>query len=122
MKIPENLRWKSIGKTLGSGGQGDVQLVIDKDDPDGRKYALKTLRNVGSHQALQRFQCEIDVVQRLSHPSIVPIVDYSESGIRPVAIVGGRRSLRCPFVAHGNKPLWEAFGRSEVDPINRTGG
>ena len=80
MKIPENLRWKSTGKTLGSGGQGDVQLVIDKDDPDGRKYALKTLRNVGSHQALQRFQREIEVVQRLSHPSIVPIVDYSESG------------------------------------------
>ena len=80
MKIPENLRWKSIGKTLGSGGQGDVQLVIDKDDPDGRKYAMKTLRNVGSPQALQRFQREIEVVQRLRHPSIISIVDYSESG------------------------------------------
>ena len=78
MKIPDNLRWKSTGKTLGRGGQGDVQLVTDKNDPDGRKYALKTLRNVGSPQALQRFQREIEVVQRLSHPSIVPIVDYSE--------------------------------------------
>ena len=80
MKIPDNLRWKSTGRTLGSGGQGDVQLVVDKDDLDGRKYALKTLRNVGSPQALQRFQREIEVIQRLSHPSIVPIVNYSESG------------------------------------------
>ena len=80
MKIPDNLRWKSTGRTLGSGGQGDVQLVIGKDDPDGRKYAMKTLRNVGSPQALQRFQREIEVVQRLRHPSIISIVDYSESG------------------------------------------
>ena len=80
MKIPDNLRWKSTGKTLGSGGQGDVELVIDKGDPDGLNYALKMLRNVGSPQALQRFQREIEVVQRLRHPSIIPIVDYSESG------------------------------------------
>ena len=51
MRIPESVPWRSIGKTLGSGGQGVVEIVTRKDELDGLKYALKKLRNVESCQA-----------------------------------------------------------------------
>ena len=80
MKIPEELPWRSIGKTLGSGGQGVVQLVTRKDESNGLKYALKTLRNVGSTQALERFRREISAVKKITHPAIVRVIDHSKEG------------------------------------------
>ena len=80
MKIPEELPWRSIGKTLGSGGQGVVQLVTRKDDPDCHKFALKTLHNVGSTQALERFRREISAVKKITHPAIVRVIDHSKEG------------------------------------------
>ncbi|MCY4416145.1 MAG: serine/threonine-protein kinase [Chloroflexi bacterium] len=78
MKIPDHLPWKSTGKTLGSGGQGNVELVVHKGDPNGRLYALKALRRVESPQARQRFRSEIEAVKSLTHEAIVPVVDQSE--------------------------------------------
>ena len=78
MKIPDHLPWKSTGTTLGSGGQGDVELVTRSDDRDGRQYALKALKRVGSSQARQRFRTEIEAVKSLAHKAIVPVVDQSE--------------------------------------------
>lgn len=78
MRIPEDLPWKSTGKTLGSGGQGDVELVTSKCEPDGRRYALKALKRVESSQARQRFTSEIEAVKTLRHEAIVPVVDQSE--------------------------------------------
>jgi serine/threonine protein kinase len=43
MKIPETLKWKVTGKTLGQGGQGVVHEVINKEEQNGKKYALKAL-------------------------------------------------------------------------------
>ena len=78
MRIPENVPWRSVGTTLGSGGQGVVELVTRKDDPEGPQYALKALRNIGSQQAQERFRREIEVAKNLTHPAIVPVVDQSE--------------------------------------------
>ena len=80
MKIPEEVPWRSTGKTLGSGGQGEVQLVTRREDPDGTKYALKALRNVGSTQALERFRREIGAVKKITHPAIVRVIGHSEEG------------------------------------------
>ena len=80
MKIPENVPWRSIGKTLGSGGQGVVELVTRLHEPDGPYYALKGLRNVGSSQAQDRFRREINVVKGMTHPAIVKVVDQSNEG------------------------------------------
>ena len=77
MAIPEHVPWRATGQTLGSGGQGQVHLVIKKDEPDGREFALKELRNTASSQARLRFQREIEAVKSLDHPSIVRIVDHS---------------------------------------------
>ena len=78
MKIPEHVVWASTGVTLGRGGQGEVQVVRHRDQPNGPKYALKVLRNTSSSQARQRFRREIEVVERLDAPFIVKVVDYSE--------------------------------------------
>ena len=78
MRIPEQVAWQSTGITLGRGGQGEVQLVRHRDQPEGPKYALKILRNTSSSQARQRFRREIEVVKRLKAPAIVQVFDYSD--------------------------------------------
>lgn len=80
MKIPKSLRWKSTGQTLGQGGQGVVHLVTEDEQENGIQFALKTLRNTKSQQALERFYREIDAVRQLDHPSIAKIVDHSGPG------------------------------------------
>lgn len=78
MKIPEHVPWQSTGTTLGSGGQGVVQLVTKSDQTNGRMYALKHLRNAGSNQARDRFRREIEVVKQIDAPSIVRVFDHSK--------------------------------------------
>lgn len=80
MRIPSDLPWKSVGNTLGGGGQGQVHLVTNKNEPDGPLYALKELRNTDSLQARTRFRQEIEVVKNLDHPAIIRIFDHSEEG------------------------------------------
>ena len=80
MKIPDTVPWRSVGKTLGKGGQGQVELVTTRDDPNAPMFALKTLRNVGSKQAQDRFRREINVVKKMTHPSIVRVIDQSNEG------------------------------------------
>ena len=77
MRIPKDIRWQSTGLTLGSGGQGEVQLVCKRNQREGPKYALKILRNTGSNQARERFRREIEVVKRLRAPAIVRVIDHS---------------------------------------------
>ena len=78
MRIPEQVAWQSTGITLGRGGQGEVQLVRHRDQPEGPKYALKILRNTSSSQARRRFRREIEVVKCLKAPAIAQVFDYSD--------------------------------------------
>lgn len=79
MAIPEHVPWRATGRTLGSGGQGQVELVTHKDSPQGQKFALKVLKYAASPQARKRFQREIEAAKSISHPSIVRIIDHSEA-------------------------------------------
>ena len=58
-------------------GQGEVQLVYKRDEAEGPKYALKTLRNTGSIQARERFRREIEVVKQLEAPAIIRVIAHS---------------------------------------------
>ena len=78
MRIPKNLPWQATGTTLGSGGQGEVQIVTRKDELEGPEYALKALRNAGSLQARQRFRREIEAIKNLTSSVIVRVIDHSE--------------------------------------------
>ncbi|MBZ5561380.1 MAG: serine/threonine protein kinase [Acidobacteriia bacterium] len=80
MRIPENLRWKSTGRTLGEGGQGAVCEVVDKDKPDGPRWALKALAKDKPQRAYERFYREIAVVKELNHKNIIRVVDHSQKG------------------------------------------
>ena len=79
MKIPDHVPWLPTGRTLGSGGQGQVQLVTRRNEPGGHQFALKELRNAASSQARKRFQREIQAVKGLNHSSIVEIIDHSKA-------------------------------------------
>ncbi len=78
MKIPKDIPWQSTNTTLGQGGQGQVQLVYNRNRPDGGKYALKILRNRTSQQARERFRREIEVVKGLQSDLVVPVIDHSQ--------------------------------------------
>lgn len=78
-KIPKDCKWKSTGRTLGSGGQGDVELVVARDGEDERVYALKKLRNTSSPQARQRFAKEVAALQSIDSPVIARVVDFADT-------------------------------------------
>ena len=78
MMIPNEVPWCLAGEELGSGGQGVVYPVTRKGDPDGCKFALKTLRNADSTQAKSRFIREIEAIKKINHPVIIRVVDHSE--------------------------------------------
>lgn len=80
MKIPETLKWKATGKTLGQGGQGVVHEVINKEEQNGKKYALKALSKGKPLEAYQRFYREIKAIKELNHPNIIKIFDHSNEG------------------------------------------
>jgi serine/threonine protein kinase len=71
--MPES-DWKKLGP-LGEGGQGWTFEVQKNDTSDSNHYALKLLKNP---MRLERFRAEIRALQKLSHPHIIRIVDFSE--------------------------------------------
>jgi eukaryotic-like serine/threonine-protein kinase len=78
MRIPKELRWQPTGHTLGRGGQASVVEVIDRTSPEAPPYALKALAEGRPTTAYERFYREVEAIRRLSHPSIVSIVDHSQ--------------------------------------------
>lgn len=78
MKIPDSLRWKADGQTLGSGGQAVVVSVIDKEGKHSGRYALKGLSPGKPEKAYERFAREVEAIKALRHPNVVRIIDHSE--------------------------------------------
>jgi serine/threonine-protein kinase len=69
-------RYEDI-RHLGSGGFGEVRLVLDRHLM--RRVAMKILRPEANTSALRaRFLAEIRVTASLHHPGIVPVHDYGE--------------------------------------------
>lgn len=69
-------RWRVID-SLPEGGQGHIFLVTDITDSsklDRPSFILKRLKN---HSRLGRFNREIEASQRLDHPGICRVLDYS---------------------------------------------
>lgn len=79
MKIPNSLRWKATGNSLGQGGQAQVYEVLDTRNEFEGSYALKALRR-DAPKALTRFHHEVAAIKALDHPYIVKIIDHSMPG------------------------------------------
>ena len=78
VEIPQHLTWELAGEPLGSGGQGHVYPVTNREFNDGTKYALKVLLNPASTQARKRFCREIEAIRGLDHCSIIKVYGHSE--------------------------------------------
>lgn len=76
--LPERLGEFRLGARLGSGGMGVV--FVAEQESLKRTVALKVIRPdlVWFAGTRERFRREIDIIARLSHPAIVPIVATGE--------------------------------------------
>jgi serine/threonine protein kinase len=76
--LPKSIGEYEILKSLGHGGMGHVYLA--RHNKLGRMVALKILarHRLGDHRASQRFESEMRVIGRLSHPNIVIAHDARE--------------------------------------------
>jgi serine/threonine protein kinase len=72
-------QWK-IDRSLGEGGQGITYIVRRSDGSDPTQYVLKRLKN---KDRLARFQREIGVLNRLSYPGIMRIIESGDSHNHP---------------------------------------
>ena len=77
-RMAESLGWKLLGKNLGRGGQGDVELVERLSEPNGKRYALKHLGQRGGPKAYERFRAELDALTKVDHPGIVKIIEHAK--------------------------------------------
>jgi len=72
-------RWQVI-RELKTGGMGTVFLVWNEAEFGSRKFALKSIRkDLANDHLVSRFQREREVMDQLSHPDIVRIVDRGQS-------------------------------------------
>lgn len=109
--LPTDLEGQRIGRfevlqRIDSGGMGAVYLARVTDD--GREVALKVVqRGLVTEQALARFLRERDILARLDHPAICPMLD---SGTTP----DGRPFLVMPFL-EGAVPISEFCEAGRLD-------
>jgi serine/threonine protein kinase len=73
------LGWKFVGQNLGRGGQGEVELAVRANDPDGPRFAFKSLGDRGGSKAHARFREELKALTAINHPGIVKVVEYAQS-------------------------------------------
>jgi|GEM_PF-2241451 len=70
-----------LGKLAGTGGMARVFLATRKDEPDSEVVALKVLSRScrGDSEFISRFSREVNILRRLVHPNIVPLLDWGEA-------------------------------------------
>ena len=110
VEIPQHLPWEPTGKRLGSGGQGHVYLVTNKETDDDTQYALKVLKSPSTPQSRQRFRREIETIQKLDHNLIIRVCDYSKKDNDFLYYVMEYH--------HGAQPLDSIIASSSTNPFH----
>ena len=110
MGTRDHLEWIHTEEILGSGGQGEVELVREIDDPPEKLCALKTLHNATSTKDRERFRREITAISKIDHPSIIKIIDHSDE------------ESNSPFYVmeyhEGAKSLFEIISSPSINPYH----
>jgi serine/threonine-protein kinase len=95
---------------LGRGGMARVYLA--QDAGLGRLVAVKVLRaELGAILGATRFRREVEILRRLHHPNIVPLLDSGEAGSRffyVMPFIAGD-SLKARLAREGPLPLDQAL-------------
>jgi serine/threonine protein kinase len=102
-------RYRLSGE-LGHGGMATVYLAEDSDT--GHPVALKVLRReLTAILGATRFQREIEILTRLRHPRIVPVLDSGDAGDRLYYVMPyiSGQSLRDKLAREGPLPLTEVM-------------
>ena len=116
-ELPSDLEGQTIGRfeivqRIDSGGMGAVYLARITDD--GREVALKVIqRGLVTDQAVARFLREREILARLDHPGICPMLD---SGTTP----DGRPFLVMPFLEDA-RPITEYCSEHDLALRARVG-
>ncbi|MBI4865042.1 MAG: serine/threonine protein kinase [Candidatus Riflebacteria bacterium] len=76
-------------RALGEGGMGEVHLAFDRET--GQEVALKILRDDVHEEILLRFEREAQILSKLSHPAVVPLLEWGR-------LSGGRYFYTMPYV------------------------
>ncbi|HTW67336.1 MAG TPA: hypothetical protein VME17_22105, partial [Bryobacteraceae bacterium] len=71
--FPKQWAWL---RDLGEGGQGHTYVVQRSDGSDSAEYVLKRLKNAKREEYFER---EIEACERLSHPSVLKIVEHGNT-------------------------------------------
>ncbi len=110
-ELPADLEGQTVGRfeiiqRIDSGGMGAVYLA--RVSEDGREVALKVIqRGLVTDHALARFLRERDILARLDHPAICPLLDSGTSS-------DGRPFLVMPFL-EGAMPITDYCDANNVD-------
>ena len=78
-------RWQ-IDRPLGEGGQAHTFLVRDTTGEYPDVAVLKRLKNPSNPQRLARFKQEAEALQRVSHPHVLKLVDFSVDDPKPYIV------------------------------------
>ena len=101
-------------RVAGPLGRGATAVVYRAVAQDGREVALKlVLPQLSAEPAFRkRFELEISIAQRVSHPNVVAVLDSGEHAGDPwltqALVTGG--SLRDVLTERGSLPVPEALG------------
>jgi hypothetical protein len=100
---------------LGRGGSAVVELAVDST---GRRVATKRLALTGSaaeiHVARQRLRREAEILGRLAHPGIVPIIEVIDDGSEVILVL--------PALAENLADRVARLGPLPPDEVTRIGG
>ncbi|MCA8924977.1 MAG: serine/threonine protein kinase, partial [Planctomycetes bacterium] len=75
-------------QVMGELGRGGMGVVFKAWDPHSQSHvAIKLLLAAHNPKRLSRFKREVQVLQRLQHPNVVPIRDFGEAEGRPYLVM-----------------------------------
>jgi serine/threonine protein kinase len=84
-RLPATLGPYRLQERLGEGGMGVVHLARD---PEGRRVAIKVLRNIGyaDPNARRRLTREVETMRRVRSPYVAEVLDADVTGEFPYIV------------------------------------